>query len=60
MAVKVNPGRVSQQDMMNAQAYSGIMSKIEKIGKGAYIYQVSIRDSKGNSASKYEKLVLLQ
>lgn len=32
----------------------------DKIGRGAYIYQVSIRDSKGNSASKYEKLVLLQ
>jgi hypothetical protein len=34
MAVKVNPGRINQQDMMNAQAYTGIMSKIEKLGKG--------------------------
>jgi len=32
----------------------------DRIGKGAYIYQVSIRDSKGNNATKYEKLVLLQ
>ena len=32
MAVKVNPGRINQQDMMNAQAYTGIMSKIEKLG----------------------------
>ena len=34
MAAKINPGKISQQDMMNAQAYAGIMSKIEKLGKG--------------------------
>lgn len=34
MAMKLNPGRISNQDMMNAQAYTGIMSKIDKLGKG--------------------------
>ena len=41
MAVKVNPGRISQQDMMNAQAYAGIMSKIEKLGKGKRKYKLN-------------------
>ena len=40
MAVKVNPGRINQQDMMNAQAYTGIMSKIEKLGKGKRKYKL--------------------
>lgn len=34
MAMKLNPGRFNNQDMMNAQAFTGIMSKIEKLGKG--------------------------
>jgi len=34
MAMKMNPGKISNQDMMNAQAYTNIMNKIEKLGKG--------------------------
>ncbi len=41
-------------------SWNGLDEYGDKIGKGAYIYQVSIRDLKGNSATKYEKLVLLQ
>jgi len=40
MAMKLNPGRFNNQDMMNAQAFSGIMSKIEKLGKGKRKYKV--------------------
>lgn len=32
----------------------------DPIGKGLYVYTVTIRDSKGDVASQYEKLVLLQ
>ena len=32
----------------------------DPIGKGLYVYIVTIRDSKGDVASQYEKLVLLQ
>ena len=32
----------------------------DKIGKGVYVYTLTIRDTKGETASKYEKLVLLQ
>ena len=33
MGAKINPAKISNQDMMNAQAYSGMVSKIEKLGK---------------------------
>ncbi|MBN2839293.1 MAG: hypothetical protein JXM74_11110, partial [Fusobacteriaceae bacterium] len=33
MGTKINPAKISNQDMMNAQAYSGMVSKIEKLGK---------------------------
>ena len=33
MGAKINPAKISKQDMMNAQAYSGMVSKIEKLGK---------------------------
>lgn len=32
----------------------------DRIGKGVYIYKVSVRDSKGEKAYKYQKLVLLR
>ncbi|MBL7788801.1 MAG: type IX secretion system sortase PorU [Chitinophagales bacterium] len=47
--------RVRDQIHWNGQDDFG-----DKIGKGVYIYTVTIRDSKGETASKYEKLVLLQ
>ena len=34
MAIKLNPARMNQGEMMNAQSMTGIMSKIEKLGKG--------------------------
>ncbi|MCE2962507.1 MAG: type IX secretion system sortase PorU [Chitinophagales bacterium] len=40
--------------------WNGLDDFGDKIGKGVYIYTVTIRDSKGETASKYEKLVLLQ
>ena len=40
--------------------WNGLDDFGDKIGKGVYVYTVTIRDSKGETASKYEKLVLLQ
>lgn len=47
--------RVQQQFPWN-----GLDDYGDKIGRGIYIYSVTIRDSKGETANKYEKLVLLQ
>jgi hypothetical protein len=40
--------------------WNGLDDYGDKIGIGAYIYRVSIRDTKGESISKYQKLVILQ
>lgn len=40
--------------------WNGLDDFGDKIGKGVYIYTVTIRDSKGETASQYEKMVLLQ
>jgi hypothetical protein len=32
----------------------------DAIGKGVYVYKVAVRDSEGNSAHKFEKLVVLR
>ena len=40
--------------------WNGLDNYGDRIGRGAYIYQLTIRDSKGKTASKYEKLVVLQ
>lgn len=47
--------RVDKQIQWNGRDDFG-----DPIGKGLYIYVVTIRDSKGETAHKYEKLVLLQ
>lgn len=41
-------------------AWNGLDDYGEKIGKGVYVYFVTIRDSKGDNDTKYEKLVILQ
>ncbi len=40
--------------------WNGLDDFGDKIGKGVYVYTLTIRDTKGETASKYEKLVLLQ
>lgn len=40
--------------------WNGLDDYGDKIGRGVYVYTVTIRDSKGETASQYEKLVLLQ
>lgn len=47
--------RVDKQMQWNGKDDFG-----DPIGKGLYIYVVTIRDSKGETAHKYEKMVLLQ
>nr|MBP7390038.1 T9SS type A sorting domain-containing protein [Chitinophagales bacterium] len=32
----------------------------DPIGKGVYVYKLHVRDSQGNTANKYEKLVVLR
>ncbi len=40
--------------------WDGLDEYGDKIGKGVYIYKVSVKDSKGDKAFKYQKLVLLR
>lgn len=41
-------------------AWDGLDDYGNKIGRGVYVYFVTIRDSKGDNDTKYEKLVILQ
>ncbi len=41
-------------------AWNGLDDYGDPIGKGVYVYKVNVRDSNGNSAHKFEKLVLLR
>ena len=49
MSMRVNPSKINQQDIMNAQAFSGAMSKIDKLGKGKRKYKVFF----GKNIKKY-------
>ncbi|MFN8277708.1 MAG: type IX secretion system sortase PorU [Chitinophagales bacterium] len=40
--------------------WDGLDDYGDKIGKGTYVYKVHVRDSQGNTANKFEKLVLLR
>ena len=40
--------------------WDGLDDYGDKIGKGTYVYKVHVRDSQGNSANKFEKLVVLR
>ncbi|HUH74407.1 MAG TPA: type IX secretion system sortase PorU [Chitinophagales bacterium] len=40
--------------------WNGLDDYGDKIGKGVYIYKVSVKDSSGEKAYKYQKLVLLR
>ncbi len=41
-------------------AWDGLDDFGDPIGKGVYVYKVSVRDANGNSAHKFEKLVVLR
>lgn len=45
---------------VNELNWDGLDEYGDKIGKGVYIYKVSVKDSKGEKAFKYQKLVLLR
>ena len=52
--VSSNARRVSDLE------WDGLDEFGDKIGKGVYIYRVTVKDSKGERAVKYQKLVLLR
>ncbi len=41
-------------------AWDGLDDYGDPIGKGVYVYKLSVRDSNGNQANKFEKLVVLR
>jgi hypothetical protein len=41
-------------------AWDGLDDYGDPIGKGVYVYKLNVRDSNGNSAHKFQKLVLLR
>ena len=45
---------------VNGIDWDGLDDYGNPIGKGVYIYKLSVRDVNGNSAHKFEKLVLLR
>ena len=45
---------------VNDISWDGLDEFGDKIGKGVYIYKVSVKDSQGDKAYKYQKLVLLR
>lgn len=45
---------------VNDIKWDGLDDYGDKIGKGVYIYKVAVKDSQGNAAYKFQKLVLLR
>lgn len=45
---------------VNNIAWDGLDDYGDAIGKGVYVYKVTVRDSEGQSAHKFEKLVVLR
>lgn len=53
---QINCGGYRVDDLV----WDGLDEYGDPIGKGVYVYKVNVRDSSGNSAHKFEKLVLLR
>lgn len=51
---------LSSSRRVNELNWDGLDEYGDRIGKGVYIYKVSVKDSKGEKAFKYQKLVLLR
>jgi hypothetical protein len=53
---QINCGGYRVDDLV----WDGLDEYGDPIGKGVYVYKVNVRDSSGNSAHKFEKLVVLR
>ncbi len=51
---------ISESRRFNKLNWDGLDEYGDKIGKGVYIYKVTVKDSSGRKAHKYQKLVLLR